>query len=76
MNGIPRTFFGELSIIIDLRSQIAEVYSGGQRIGWSIVATGKEGFDTPGGESAPILEKVVEKYSTCMARRWMPMGAQ
>ncbi|HEY5770956.1 MAG TPA: L,D-transpeptidase family protein [Terrimicrobium sp.] len=55
--------FGELSIIIDLRSQIAEVYSGGQRIGWSIVATGKEGFDTPGGEYT-ILEKVVEKYST------------
>ena len=55
--------FGELSIIIDLRSQIAEVYIGGQRAGWSVVATGKEGFDTAAGEYT-IREKVVEKYST------------
>ena len=59
--------FGELSIIIDLRSQIAEVYIGGQRAGWSVVATGKEGFDTPAGEYT-ILEKVVEKYSTLYGR--------
>ena len=44
----PYGLFGESSIIIDLRTQIAEVYIGGQRAGWSVVATGKEGFDTPG----------------------------
>ncbi|MET0253278.1 MAG: L,D-transpeptidase family protein [Terrimicrobiaceae bacterium] len=58
---------GELSVIIDLRSQIAEVYIGGQRAGWSVVATGKEGFDTSAGEYT-ILEKVVEKYSTLYGR--------
>jgi lipoprotein-anchoring transpeptidase ErfK/SrfK len=59
----PEGLFGELSIIIDLRSQIAEIYIGGQRAGWSVVATGKEGFNTPAGEYT-ILEKVVDKYST------------
>jgi lipoprotein-anchoring transpeptidase ErfK/SrfK len=63
----PENLFGELSIIIDLRSQIAEVYIGGQRAGWSVVATGKEGFDTPAG-GYTILEKVVEKYSTLYGR--------
>ena len=63
MNGILTDLFGESSIIIDLQSQIAEVYIGGQRAGWSVVATGKEGFDTPAGEYT-ILEKVVDKYST------------
>ncbi len=60
----PEGLFGELSIIIDLRSQIAEIYIGGQRAGWSVVATGKEALRAaPAGEYT-ILEKVVDKYST------------
>jgi lipoprotein-anchoring transpeptidase ErfK/SrfK len=54
---------GEPSIIIDLQIQRAEVYIGGQHAGWSIVATGKEGFSTSAGDYT-ILEKRVEKYST------------
>ena len=59
----PEGLFGELSVIIDLRTQRAEIYIGEQHAGWSIVATGKEGFDTPAGDYT-ILEKVVDKYST------------
>ena len=59
----PEVFFGEPSIIIDLRTQRAEVYIGGLFAGWSLVATGKEGFNTPAGDYT-ILEKLVDKYST------------
>ena len=55
--------FGEPSVIIDLQMQRAEVYIGGQFAGWSVVATGKEGFSTPAGDYT-ILEKLVDKYST------------
>ena len=41
---IPDGLSGEPSITIDLRTQRAEVYIGGQYAGWSAVATGKEGF--------------------------------
>jgi lipoprotein-anchoring transpeptidase ErfK/SrfK len=54
---------GEPSIIIDLRTQRAEVYIGGLYAGWSLVATGKEGFNTPAGDYT-ILEKLVDKSST------------
>ena len=40
---------GELSVVIDLQMQRAEVFIGGQYAGWSVVATGKEGFGTPAG---------------------------
>lgn len=59
----PEGLVGEPSIIIDLRAQRAEIYIGGQYAGWSVVATGKEGFNTPAGEYR-ILEKLVDKYST------------
>jgi lipoprotein-anchoring transpeptidase ErfK/SrfK len=63
----PEGLFGEPSIIIDLRAQRAEIYIGGQHAGWSVVATGKEGFGTPAGDYT-ILEKVVDKYSTLYGR--------
>ena len=63
----PYGLFGEPSIIIDLRTQRAEIYIGGQHAGWSVVATGKEGFGTPAGDYT-ILEKVVDKYSTLYGR--------
>ena len=64
---------GEPSIIIDLRTQRAEVYIGGLYAGWSLVATGKEGFNTPAGDYT-ILEKLVDKSSTLMARSSMRTG--
>jgi hypothetical protein len=63
----PYGLVGEPSIIIDLRTQRAEIYIGGQHAGWSVVATGKEGFGTPAGDYT-ILEKVVDKYSTLYGR--------
>jgi L,D-transpeptidase catalytic domain len=59
----PGVLVGEPNIIIDLRTQRADVYIGGLHAGWSLVATGKEGFDTPAGDYI-ILEKLVDKYST------------
>ena len=45
--------YGEPSVVIDLQMQRAEVFIGGQYAGWSVVATGKEGFGTPAGEHDP-----------------------
>ncbi|MFZ0709368.1 MAG: L,D-transpeptidase [Terrimicrobiaceae bacterium] len=59
----PDGLTGEPSITIDLHTQRAEIYIGGQYAGWSVVATGKEGFGTPAGDYT-ILEKIVDKYST------------
>jgi lipoprotein-anchoring transpeptidase ErfK/SrfK len=58
---------GEPSVVIDLQMQRAEVFIGGQYAGWSVVATGKEGFGTPAG-AYTILEKVVNKHSTLYGR--------
>jgi len=63
----PKGLFGEPSIVIDLRTQRAEIYIGGQHAGWTVVATGREGFNTPAGDYQ-ILEKVVDKYSTLFGR--------
>ena len=59
--------YGEPSVVIDLQMQRAEVFIGGQYAGWSVVATGKEGFGTPAGDYT-ILEKVVNKHSTLYGR--------
>lgn len=53
---------GKTSIVIDLTTQRAEVYRGGQYAGWTSVATGKAGFDTPAGDYT-IVEKVADKHS-------------
>jgi lipoprotein-anchoring transpeptidase ErfK/SrfK len=58
---------GKPSIVIDLRSQRADVYLGGQYAGWAVVATGKEGYGTPAGDYK-ILEKIVDKHSTLYGR--------
>jgi lipoprotein-anchoring transpeptidase ErfK/SrfK len=55
--------FGGLSVVIDLRIQRAEVFIGGLPAGWSMVATGKEGYNTPAGRYT-VLQKVVDKHST------------
>lgn len=53
---------GEVKIRINLTSQRAFYTRGGRPIGWSFVATGKEGHGTPTG-TFKITEKVVDKYS-------------
>jgi lipoprotein-anchoring transpeptidase ErfK/SrfK len=53
---------GEVSVSIDLSDQIAKIKRGGREIGWSYVATGKEGRSTSPG-SYRIMEKIVDKHS-------------
>jgi lipoprotein-anchoring transpeptidase ErfK/SrfK len=53
---------GELKVRIDLSEQQAFYTRGGRDVGWSFVATGKEGYGTPAG-TYRISEKIVDKYS-------------
>jgi hypothetical protein len=53
---------GKVQIRISLKDQIAEFERGGRPIGWSYVATGREGFGTKPGQYR-ITEKIVDKYS-------------
>lgn len=53
---------GEVKVKIDLGEQRATYTRGGREIGWSFVATGKEGHGTPAG-TFRITEKIVDKYS-------------
>ena len=54
---------GKTRIVIDLRTQVAQITIGGKPAGWTMVATGKEGFGTPAGQFT-VLEKIVDKRST------------
>lgn len=53
---------GKVSMRIDLAEQRAHYTRGGRNIGWSYVATGKEGHGTPSG-TYRITEKIVDKHS-------------
>ncbi len=53
---------GEVAVRINLSEQIATFTRGGRLIGWSYVATGKEGHATVPG-SYTVLEKLEQKYS-------------
>lgn len=53
---------GEVAIRINLDAQRAFYTRGDRPIGWSYVATGKEGHRTPAGDFK-ITEMVVDKYS-------------
>jgi hypothetical protein len=53
---------GKVTIRISLPDQIAEFQRGGREIGWSYVATGKEGHGTRAG-TYRIMEKIEDKYS-------------
>lgn len=53
---------GDVKIRINLSSQRAFYTRGGRPIGWSFVATGKEGHRTPVG-NFKITEMVIDKYS-------------
>ena len=53
---------GKVTVRISLPDQIAEYQRGGRPIGWSYVATGKEGHGTRAG-TYRIMEKIEDKYS-------------
>ncbi|QJE96087.1 L,D-transpeptidase family protein [Luteolibacter luteus] len=53
---------GKVAININLSEQRARYTRGGRDIGWSYVATGKEGYGTPSGRYS-ITEKIVDKHS-------------
>lgn len=53
---------GEVSVEINLSTQIAVFRRGERRIGWSFVSTGKEGHATAAGQYA-IMEKMPLKVS-------------
>lgn len=53
---------GNVAVRIDLTEQRARYTRGGRDIGWSYVATGKEGHGTPSG-TYRITEKIVDKHS-------------
>ncbi len=53
---------GKVTVHISLSDQIAEFQRGGRNIGWTYVATGKEGHDTAPG-NYKITEKIVDKHS-------------
>ena len=53
---------GKVTVSIDLSEQVATIYRGGEEIGWSYVATGKEGRATTPG-SFYVMEKIVDKHS-------------
>lgn len=53
---------GPLNVNIDLSEQKAYLFKNGQSVGWTYVATGRSGFNTPTG-TFRILEKIVNKRS-------------
>ena len=53
---------GKVTVRISLPDQIAEYHRGDRLIGWSYVATGKEGHGTRAG-TYRIMEKIEDKYS-------------
>ena len=53
---------GLSTVTIDLSEQKAYLYKGGQSLGWTYVATGRSGFNTPTG-TFRIMEKQVDKRS-------------
>ncbi len=53
---------GPVRVTIDLSQQKAYVFRNSQNVGWSYVATGRSGFNTPTG-TFRISEKIVNKRS-------------
>lgn len=53
---------GPLSVNIDLSEQKAYLFKGGENVGWTYVASGRSGFQSPTG-TFRIMEKIVDKRS-------------
>jgi len=58
---------GPVALTINTTTQRATITVGGQYGGWTTVATGKDGHDTPAG-NYKITEKIVDKYSSHYGR--------
>lgn len=65
---------GEPSITINLTEQRAYFYKGGQLAGVALVATGKEGYDTPAGKYR-VMEKIKDKRSDLYGWMYDASGA-
>ncbi len=50
------------SVNIDLSEQKAYLFKGGENVGWTYVASGRSGFNSPTG-TFRIMEKIVDKRS-------------
>ncbi len=53
---------GPAHVTIDLSEQKAHIFKGGQQVGWTYVATGVDGRNTPTGHFN-IMEKIADKRS-------------
>ena len=53
---------GALGVKISLGDQKAQLFKGKENVGWTYVATGRPGFDSPRG-TFKIMEKIVDKSS-------------
>lgn len=53
---------GPLQVTVDLSEQKAYIFKNSQNLGWTYVATGRDGYRTPTG-SFVIMEKIVDKRS-------------
>lgn len=53
---------GPMSVNIDLSEQKAYLFKGGESVGWTYVASGRSGFQSPTG-TFRIMEKIVDKRS-------------
>lgn len=53
---------GPLQVTVDLSEQKAYIFKNRENLGWTYVATGREGYRTPTG-SFVIMEKIVDKRS-------------
>lgn len=53
---------GPLSMNIDLSEQKAYLFKGGENVGWTYVASGRSGYNSPTG-TFRIMEKIVDKRS-------------
>jgi len=58
---------GPVALTINTTTQRATITVSGQYAGWTTVATGKDGHDTPAG-NYKITEKIVDKYSSHYGR--------
>ncbi len=53
---------GPVSVKISLDEQKGYIYRGGQEAGWTMLASGKAGHESPTG-SFTVMEKIEQKYS-------------
>lgn len=65
------TATGELTVVIDLKRQLAHIYRRGHEIGVATISSGRRGYETPPGDYV-ILEKSIDHYSDLFDLAPMP----